>query len=169
MQACKGAAPQAGRPTHQVRQHQILLKQQPPYNQCHMLPVSSVTTLLWACVETATLWNVTAPRKYGQCLLPMVLPRVPEPPPCCPRRFAQHSVASSLPAGKSRQDSQAGTTPGACLPSLGSISATRCCGLQFYTASELRSLVPELFYPAFKSSGLVKSQRGLMPWCTEAC
>ena len=44
-----------------------------------MLPVSSVTTLLWACVETATLWNVTAPRKYGQCLLPMVLPRVPEP------------------------------------------------------------------------------------------
>ena len=86
------------------------------YKQCHMLPVSSVATLLWACVETATLWNVTAPRKYGQCLLPMVLPRVPEPPPCCPRRFARHFVASSLPAGKSRQDSQADTAPGACLP-----------------------------------------------------
>ena len=33
---------------------------------------------------------------------------------------------------------------------LGSISATRCCGLQFYTASELGPLVPELFYTALK-------------------
>ena len=33
---------------------------------------------------------------------------------------------------------------------LGSISATRCCGLQFYTASELEPLVPELFYTALK-------------------
>ena len=50
---------------------------------------------------------------------------------------------------------------------LGSISDNRCCGLQFYTASELRPVVPELFYTAFKVQASWNLPKVPMPWLAQ--
>ena len=52
---------------------------------------------LWACVELINCWAMPALRQVWampHCLL--VLPRVPELPPCCPRRFIQHPFRLAL-------------------------------------------------------------------------
>ena len=52
---------------------------------------------LWACVELINCWAMPALRQVWampHCLL--VLPRVPELSPCCPRRFIQHPFKLAL-------------------------------------------------------------------------